>query len=61
MKTTTLTLTDLQKLSRTGSRLKGKYEVTALGMVMGRYATLNVALDMARKLQAQTDARVEIR
>jgi hypothetical protein len=60
MATPKLTLAEIETLSRTGSRLTGRYEVRCLGLTMGRYATLAKALDMARHLERQTDARVTV-
>ncbi len=59
--TNPLTLTQIQDLARQGGWLKGRFEVTCLGLVMGRYATLDLAIRMARKLERQTDAPVLVK
>lgn len=51
---------ELVKLSRTGSKMKGAYELRCLGLVMGRYANLSYAIHAGKLLEKQVDAKVEI-
>jgi hypothetical protein len=54
------TYEELERISRTGKNQKGAFAVKCLGLTMGRYLTLNIAIGMAQKLERQVEAPVTI-